>query len=253
MDRTRPRYDRAVRGGLGRLRPAFRRAGVDSIRVAVAAFVLGGAVLRFVTLGRQSFELDEVTTVHVLRGSFPQMLHAVARQESTPPVYYALAWVSAHVFGFGEFAVRAPSALAGTAMVGLAYPAALEFLGRRWPAVAVAALTAVSPILVWYSQEARSYALYACLCSASLLLFARALAAPTRSNTWSWAAVSALAVATHYFAGFLVAAEIVLLLRRGGRRFLRPTMAIAIVSAILLPLAVYQYGSGQKVGGITAA
>src|SRR5581483_3242754 len=219
--------------------------------IAVTACVIVGGLLRFVTLGHQSYEGDEAWTLRLLHQSFGGMLHGVSRQESTPPLYYVLAWISAHLFGFGEFAVRAPSAFAGTAMVALAYPTAFALLGRRWPAVAVAALTAVSPILVWYSQEARAYALYAFLCAASLLFFARTGAALTRTNAWSWAALSALAVATHYFAGFFVVAEVVLLLRRRGRAILGPVAAVGVVSALLVPLAVYQYGSAEKFRAIT--
>jgi mannosyltransferase len=121
--------------------------------IAVTACVIGDGRLRFVTLGQQSYEGDEAWTLRLLHQSFGVMLHGVSRQESTPPLYYVLAWMSAHLFGFGEFAVRAPSAIAGSAMVALAYPTAFALLGRRWPAVAVAALTAVSPILVWYSRK----------------------------------------------------------------------------------------------------
>jgi mannosyltransferase len=219
--------------------------------IAVTACVIGGSLLRFVTLGRQSYEGDEAWTLRLLHQSFGGMIHGVSRQESTPPLYYVLAWISAHLFGFGEFAVRAPSALAGTAMVALAYPTAFALLRRRWPAVAVAALTAVSPILVWYSQEARAYALYAFLCTASLYFFARTSAAPTRAHAWSWAAVSVLAIGTHYFAGFFVAAEAALLLRRHGRSVLGPVAAAGVVSALLVPLAVYQYGSADKLRAIT--
>jgi mannosyltransferase len=213
--------------------------------------VLAGGLLRFVTLGRQSFDGEESWTLRLLHGSFAHMLHGVSRQESTPPVYYVLAWISAHLFGFGEIAVRAPSAIAGTAMVALAYPAARALLDRPWPAVAVAALTAVSPILIWYSQEARSYMLYACLCAASLLFFARSFGSPTRAHVWSWAAFSMLAVGTHYFAGFFVAVEGGLLLWRHRRNVLRPVAAVGLVSALLVPFAAYQYGSAEKLRAVT--
>jgi mannosyltransferase len=226
-------------------------AAHSGARIAVAACVLVGGLLRFLTLGHQSFEGDEAWTLRLLHGSFTHMLRGTARQESTPPLYYVVDWISAHLFGFGEFAVRAPSAIAGTAMVVLAYPTAFALLRKRWPAVTVTALAAVSPILVWYSQEARSYALYACLCAASLLFFARTLDAPTRTNSWSWAAISALALGTHYFAGFVVAAEAVLLLRRHRATVLRPVAAVAVVSALLVPLAVHQYHSAEAFRAVT--
>ena len=45
-----------------------------------------------------------------------------------------------------------------------------------------ALLTAVNPFLVWYSQEARSYALLALLGALSLLFFVRALNSPSRRS-----------------------------------------------------------------------
>ena len=74
-------------------------------------------------------------------------------------------------------------------------------------------------MLIWYSQEARSYALLALFCALSLLYFVRALRRGRRRAATSslWGVFSALALATHYFAVFPLAVEAVLLLRRRGR------------------------------------
>jgi hypothetical protein len=97
---------------------------------------------------------------------------------------------------------------------------------------------------VWYSQEARSYSLFVFLGAVSLLFFARALDEPTRANLWLWALFSALALATHYFAGFLVLAEAVVFLPRLGRRAIPPIAAGLVVALALSPLAYHQYKSG---------
>ena len=44
------------------------------------------------------------------------MLGTVLGQETTPPLYFMLAWGWAKVFGFGEEGLRSLSALAGTAI-----------------------------------------------------------------------------------------------------------------------------------------
>ena len=94
--------------------------------------------------------------------------------ESNPPLYYVLAWGWAKAFGTGEVGLRSLSALFGAATVPLAYCIGAELANRRAGLIA-AALVAVSPMLIWYSQEARSYALLVFFCAASLLFFARAL------------------------------------------------------------------------------
>ena len=56
--------------------------------------------------------------------------------------------------GTGEFGLRSLSALAGVATVPVAYLIGVELRGRRAGLMA-AALVAVNPMLLWYSQEAR--------------------------------------------------------------------------------------------------
>jgi uncharacterized membrane protein len=65
-------------------------------------------------------------------------------------------WVS--LFGDGEVALRAPSALAGVVFCWAIWWLTRLRLGER-AAVTAALLSAVSPLLVYYSREARAYSL----------------------------------------------------------------------------------------------
>lgn len=85
----------------------------------VALTVLAG-VLRFATLDVQSFWLDESVTVGLVREDLGGMLSAIPDSESTPPLYYVLAWGWAKLFGTGEVGLRSLSALFGTATVPVA-------------------------------------------------------------------------------------------------------------------------------------
>ena len=96
------------------------------------------------------------------------MLRTIPRTESTPPLYYVLAWGWTHVFGSGEFGLRSLSALAGAGTVFVGGLIAGRLAGRRADLLA-AGLLAVSPLLVWFSQESRAYALAALLTAGSLL------------------------------------------------------------------------------------
>ena len=141
----------------------------------VAGLTLLAAVLRFATLGAQSLHHDEIVTAgRILGGSFGEAMEGVRDSESAPPLYYALAWGWTQLAGTGEFGLRSLSALAGVATVPVAYLLAAELRDRR-AGIFAAALVAVNPMLLWYSQEARGYALLAFLCAASALYFVRAL------------------------------------------------------------------------------
>ena len=218
-----------------------------SVWVVTALTVLGAA-LRLSTIDLQSYWFDEAFTVQLIDRDFIDMLDGVALHENTPPLYYAIAWAWARLFGSGEIALRSLSALIGTATIPVAYAVGLE-LRSRSTGLAAAALAATGPLLIWYSQEARAYALLLFLCSVSLLFFARGLRDRRRSTLLAWALVSALALATHYFALFLVGAEAAWLLLsvRTRRPAALPCAIVGGVAAALLPLALQQRSHGRAV------
>ncbi len=80
-----------------------------------------GAVLRFYRIGHQGFWFDEGNTALLIHLSAGKMLGLIPQTESTPPLYYCIAWVWARIFGFGEAGLRSLSALAGTLVVPVAY------------------------------------------------------------------------------------------------------------------------------------
>ncbi|MEA2137257.1 MAG: mannosyltransferase [Solirubrobacteraceae bacterium] len=209
---------------------------------ALASVILAGAALRFATLGVQSLWFDEAVTAHLLRMHIDGLLHAIPSSESTPPLYYLLAWVWAHGCGTGEAGMRSLPALLGTLTIPLAWALGRRVGGER-AALAAAALVAFNPLLVWFSQEARSYALLVLLATLSALLWLRALDAPGDARRLlAWGAVAALALATHYYALFLVAPQALwLALRAPGARARVAALALpAAAAAALAPLALAQ-------------
>jgi hypothetical protein len=193
------------------------------------------AVLRFATIAHQSFWFDESQAVHEMRQSFAGMLHLWSANEPNPPLFFVIAWPWAQLFGTGEAGLRSLSALLGTATVPLVYLCGRELVSRR-AGLYAAALAALNPFLIWYSQEAREYMLLTALSAASLLFFARAWRVPTGRNLVWWAVLSGLALLSQYFAGFLVAAEgLALLYRHRSRASAAALGAMAVVEATLVP------------------
>jgi hypothetical protein len=211
----------------------------------LAGITVAGALLRFLTLDVQSYWLDEVATVNIVHRGFGDMISAVASGESTPPAYYVVAWLWAKLFGTGEVGLRSLSAVFGTLTIPLAFVLGRELVARRAGLVA-AALCAFNPLLIWYSQEARSYALMILLTGLSLLAFLRALEDSSARRLAWWAIAGIAAVATHYYAGFVIGAEAAWLLWRSParRRGAVAVGAVAVVAAALLPLALHQRSTG---------
>ena len=220
----------------------------------MCAITVAGGLLRFATLDAQSYWLDELVTVSLLDRDFGAMLREIRETEATPYLYYVLAWPWSRVSGLGEIGLRSLSALVGTATIPVAYGAGAVLASRRVGLLA-AALVAAHPLLSWYSQEARSYALLVLLGACSVLFLGRALARPSRWELLGWALASSLALATHYFAVFLVAAEVAWLLARYRPR--RAAVAASLVPLVVLlahlPLLLAQRGNGEAVAGTSLA
>src|SRR5205807_2865223 len=214
----------------------------------LVAVVLLAAALRFSTLDLQSFWYDEAfTPVHVLHAGLASTMRSMVHSENSPPLWYLLTWLDVRLFGDGAIALRTPSAIAGVLTVPVAWAIGGELCGRRC-ALLAAALVAVNPLFVWYSQEARVYALFVLTSALALLCFLRARREPTPARMAGFAVAASLALLSHYFALFLlVPMALSLLASRSTRRATLPAIAaLCAVGAALLPLVIAQGGHGTQ-------
>jgi len=148
----------------------------DAVAYALlAAALIVAAYLRFKDLGVPSYWLDEIlgdmlTTHHASTAPWWRWLTGLEHEHG--PLYY-LGQLAARAFGRGEFAGRLPAALFGLAAIPLVFFAARELGG--WAAgVAAAIVLAASPLHVYYSREARPYALLMLLTAVMLIALLRA-------------------------------------------------------------------------------
>lgn len=210
----------------------------------VGALVVIAAAIRIVVINDQSYWADEALTAYEAKLPFAGMLSVVVHFETTPPLYFVVIWVWAHLFGTGEVALRSVSLLAGVALVPIAYVATRELVSR-WAGVVAAAFVTVNPFLIWYSQEARAYMLLAVLTGLSFMWFVRARRDPSKRNVLWWAAASSLALMTHFFAGFAVFPEAVWLLWLARTRLMASAVAVvAVVQVAMLPFALIDTSHG---------
>jgi mannosyltransferase len=218
----------------------------DPVALAVIGLTVLAAFLRFWRIGHQGFWFDEGNTALLVHLSPGKMLGLIPQSESTPPLYYCLAWLWARIFGYAEAGLRSLSALAGVLTVPVMYGAATRLVSRRAGVIA-AALTACNPLLIWYSQEARSYALLVMLSALSLLAFASVLSDPRARTVGAWVLASALALATHYYAFLIVVPEGAWLLWtfRARREVLAGIAVVGACGLALIPLALSQNGTGN--------
>ncbi|HUI04458.1 MAG TPA: glycosyltransferase family 39 protein [Acidimicrobiales bacterium] len=227
------------------LRTALR---TRPVALAVAGATVAGAGLRFVV--PRGLWLDEATSVFQARMGFHAMLVNLRTTDVHPPLYFTVLWGTVRAFGSGELAVRLPSIAAGTLVIPMLYLLGTEAYDRRTGVLAACSGVA-APIMTWYSQEARMYALL--MLFAVIALWAQVrIFKRNRPLDWAVYIVSSAALAwTQYFGLFQLAlqqaafvAVLVVRHRRG-----EPTRAMAlgwvtsvlVIGAALAPLVPFAH------------
>lgn len=234
-----------------------RRAQPWNLFTTLALTLLAFA-LRVYRLGAQSLWFDEAFSVDYARQGLSAWLagqttvQGITVVELHPPLYFALlkGWMA--LAGDGEFAVRFGSLFCGVLLVPLAFVVGRRLFSARTGLLA-ALLTALSPFLVYYSQEARPYIQPTFFAFLAFYIFLRALRltdGDDRWRTWALYAIATLvAVNLHYYAALATAAQGLYLLlhcrtlRAQLFRWLVAVLAVAALYAPLLPTMLRQLGS----------
>jgi hypothetical protein len=207
-----------------------------------------GAVAAAVRLPRvfgQALSQDEVASARILREpGFGAMLARVARTESTPPLWYTLAWL-VHRAGVSLMDVRLLSVLAGCGLAA-AVVAAGRYVLPDGAALLAGLLVAVGNEFVLHGQELRAYELLAFLSAAFLWLLLRETTAPSRTNTICLGVVAAAGGLTHYFFALVAVAALLWVSVDPAARACRRAVLIAIVAggavaAAWAPVMFVQY------------
>jgi 4-amino-4-deoxy-L-arabinose transferase-like glycosyltransferase len=145
--------------------------------LAICAF---GFIVRVWDLGEQSLWIDEGYTINaslsVLEKGYPELDSGSLYKNGPLSVYAsALAMKVLPYDPYSPWAARLPSALAGVALVALAFFAVRAVAGSDRAALAASAIIALSQWEVAWSRQARGYMLLSCFVVASFLFLSRYL------------------------------------------------------------------------------
>jgi mannosyltransferase len=162
-----------------------------------SCLILAVAVaLRLYRLGHNSLWVDEYSSLVTARLPMAEIPAAAVRVFQAP-LYFWLLHLAIGVFGDSESALRLVSAVAGAVTIPLA-ALLIRGLGEsNRVAILSAGLLALNPLHLWYSQEARPYALLVCLGLGSLICLFRALRTGSPLAWAGFAGLASLAILTH--------------------------------------------------------
>lgn len=177
-------------------------------RLILLLCLLLGFALRLWSLGGKGLSYDEAATALMAQATPPEIIafHWHAAFEH-PPFWQLLMHYWSLGLGQSEFALRLPSAIAGVVALPLAWQLARRLDFTAWTALTATLLTATAPILVYYSQEARMYALVVALALASLLVTQQLAVAPTEGKVGLYLLLNWSMLGLHYYSVLLIGAE----------------------------------------------
>ncbi len=158
-------------------------------------------------------------------------LGRVEETESTPPLWYGLAWIVEQA-GLPVEAARGIGVLAGALLAGLLVVYARRLL-PLWAAGLAGLIVALAGQLVLRGAELRAYALYALLALVFAWLLERAAEKASWGRLAALAAVAAAGLLTHYFFAFVVLAAVAWLWTTPAFRASRLPVSVALGAAIL--------------------
>jgi mannosyltransferase len=206
-------------------------------------------------LGQQPLSWNEAVTLSAAQRR-PTDLWALLHQTDAPlGLYYfiihgwlvGLSWIG---IGATSFWLRLPSALADIGCVALVVLLLTRCFDRRVAAVAGVVL-AVHPMMTFYAQDARPYALVVFCFAASTAVLIRCLQRPTGPRLVAYSVLATLTLYLHLFAAFGFIAHAFLVYRTGRpgerRRWLVVGAAVAVA---VLPLVLVARTEHGEVGWI---
>jgi len=162
-----------------------------------------GAALRLLNLGKESLEHDEIDSVLVGQQSLGEILLTT---NVNPPLYHVLIHFWIKFFGTSEFSVRFPSFIFGVTTIFLCYIVGKALFSGKVGLIA-AAFIALSRFHLYYSQEARVYAVGTVLTLLSMYCFILLTERPKRHLYCLYAFSSVLLLYAHVYGIFIIAAQ----------------------------------------------
>ncbi|HXG57852.1 MAG TPA: hypothetical protein VNL91_02410 [Thermoanaerobaculia bacterium] len=207
------------------------QATTESGREVRSPILLGAAALflvpRIALLLRREPDIDELFTAWIARKDLGAMIRTLLL-DSGPPLYYVLLHAVDFVSPMSVGLARLISIAAGLATLAL--------VATYSRSAAAALLLAVYPQHVFFSAEARAYAICALLAGFAVVALDRWVASRQPKDVAAAAATLLLAAYTHYYGVLFFPLPIaVALLARDRRRILEGAAATAALALLYVP------------------
>lgn len=213
--------------------------------LSLISLVLLGCILRLYNLTFNSLWLDETATLSFAERSFIGIWDLTASGgEFNPPIFF---WVEHFMLMFGnsEFVLRFASVVAGVATIPIFFLIGRELKDDITGLIAAFILT-ISQFAIFYSQEARAYALLLFFVSVTLYFYIRSIEKNQNKDWIITGIVASISVWTHFYAAIVIVPMFLSMIWIYRKQILQPIKTIGVFTITTLPLIIVTIGLFMK-------
>jgi len=201
-----------------------------------------GLCLRLFSLN-QSLWLDEgIMAYAVSHFTLPALLTDYLVGDFNPPLYFICLWLWVKIFGINEIALRIPSVIFGCLTIHFVYlwGKQISSLPKRNAGLIAALFAASAPLLIFYSQEARMYALACLMGTVSMYYFYRYFYLKKSAFIW-YLGATIMMFWSHYIVWFLWIVQLGWLFIIDGKKIAQKLYKILLPLVGIIPILPILY------------
>ncbi|TYT24038.1 flippase-like domain-containing protein [Dictyoglomus thermophilum] len=166
-----------------------------------------GFLLRIFKITERSLWLDEAITAQVSQSGILGIILNRSQTGIHPPLYFILVYFWTRIFGDSELALRSLSMIFGVLSIPLLYKLVKKIFDET-TALISSLIFALSPFLIYFSQEARMYPLFTFLALLSLnYTYDLSNKEFSKKNLIKLLIINSLLLYIHFFSSLLIIAE----------------------------------------------
>ncbi|MFC1711440.1 glycosyltransferase family 39 protein [Patescibacteria group bacterium] len=216
--------------------------------ILLAIFI--GFLLRLIAIN-QSLWLDEAISFNAASLSLKNYFAKFALKDFNPPFYYLVLHYWLKAFPKTELFLRLPSIIFGVLTGIFIYKIYNLVFSNKKQALLSLILLLTSPLHIYYSQEARVYALSTLLVSASIYYFMLVIKNKRNKNLIFYTIFTLLMLYSHYLSFFIIFLQFLYSLVLGRGKLKKIFLAFLAIFILYLPW-LPTFFKQLSIGNITA-
>jgi mannosyltransferase len=200
--------------------------------IFAAGFVMLNFILKFIFIDSRDIAMDEPFSIWLSQNYFNAIFTAL-KGGNDSALYYIFLHFWIKLFGIGAVAVRIPSVIFSSLTAGIIYYTGARFFSRKAGFLAAFIFT-FSTMQIYFSHEARVYALFEMLAAWNMMLCLAILKDAENRRLYLWLFIcDLLLIYSHYLGWMIPAVQVFILMLMPVRNMIWKPLLIVLLLLLI--------------------